>query len=158
MKAAITISSCKSTTLIGEDTDLLVLLQYLAAKDCKDLFFQSDKHKEKHINVYNIKVLKQLLGDGVCSDMLFAHAFSGCETTSRIFGVGKKTVFQKLVNGNSVLRGCSKIFSVPRVDHATIENTGCKAMVSLFNGTQSDNLKSLRYSFLCKKVATAKTL
>ena len=106
--------------------------------------------------MYNIKVLKQLLGDGVCSDMLFAHAFSGCDTTSRIFGVGKKTVFQKLVNGNSVLRGCSKIFSVPRADHATIESTGCKAMVSLFNGTQSDNHESLRYSFLCKKVAMAK--
>ena len=105
----------------------------------------------------NIRVLKQLLGDGVCSDMLFAHAFSGCDTTSRIFGVGKKTIFQKL-DGNSVLCGCSKIFSVPRADHATIESTVCKAMVSLFNGTQSDNLESLRYSFLCKKVATAKTL
>ncbi len=86
-------SSYKSTTLIGEDTDLLVLLLYLAAKDCKDLYFRSDKHKEKRINVYNIKVLKQLLGDGVCSDILFAHAFSGCDITSRIFGVGKKTVF-----------------------------------------------------------------
>ena len=89
--------------------------------------------------------------------MLFAHAFSGCDTTSRIFGVGKKTIFQKLVNGNSVLGGCSKIFGVPRVDHTAIESTGCKAMVSLFNGNQSDNLESLRYSFLCKKVAMAKT-
>ena len=130
VKAAITISSCKSATLIGEDTDLLVLLLYLGVKDCKDLYFRSDKHKEKHINVYNIKVLKQLFGDGMCSDILFAHAFSGCDTTSRIFGVGKKTVFQKLANGNSVLRGCLKIISVPRADHATMESTGCKAMVS----------------------------
>lgn len=89
--------------------------------------------------------------------MLFAHAFSGCDTTSRIFGVGKKSVFQKVVNGNFVLRACSKIFCVPKADQATIESIGCKAMVSLFNGTQSENLESLRYSFLCKKVATAKT-
>lgn len=47
VKAAITMSSYKSTTLIGEDTDLLVLLLYLGAKDCKDLYFRSDKHKEK---------------------------------------------------------------------------------------------------------------
>ena len=93
----------------------------------------------------------------MCSDMLFAHAFSSCDTTSRIFGFGKKTVFEKLVNGNSILRGCAKIFSVPRADHATIETTGCKAMVSLFCGTQSDNLESLHYIFLCKKVATAIT-
>ena len=38
----------------------------------------------------NIKVLKQLLGDDVCTDLLFAHAFTGCDTTSRIFGVGEK--------------------------------------------------------------------
>jgi len=30
-------------------------------------------------------------------------------------------------------------------------------MVSLFNGTKSDSLASIRYSYLCKKVATAKT-
>ncbi len=157
VKAAITMSSYKSTTLIGEDTDLLVLLLYLAAKDCKNLYFRPDKHKQKCINVYNIKVLKQLLGDGVCSDMLFSHAFSGYDTTSRIFGVGKKTVFQKLVNDNSSLQACAKVFCLPKAGQATIESIGCKAMVSLFNGMQSDSLESLRYSFLCKKVATAKS-
>ena len=90
--------------------------------------------------------------------MLFAHAFSDCDTTSRIFGVGIKSVFQKVVNGNSVLRACSKIFCAPKADQDTIESIGCKAMVSLFNGTQLENLESLHYSFLCKKVATAKDL
>ena len=32
-----------------------------------------------------------------------------------------------------------------------------KQLVSLFNGTKSNSLDSLRYSFLCKKAATAKT-
>ena len=63
--------------------------------------------------MYNIKVLKQLLGDDACSDMLFAHAFSGCDTTSAIIGVGKKTVFQKVVNGD--LHACSN-FCAPKAD------------------------------------------
>nr|CAD7402288.1 unnamed protein product [Timema cristinae] len=51
----------RSTTFIGEDTDLLVLLLYHAANDCKDHYFRSYKDKGKPY-VYNMRVLKQLLG------------------------------------------------------------------------------------------------
>ena len=54
VKAAFAMSSRKSTTLIGEDTDLLILLLYHAASDCKDLYFWSDKDKVKPY-VYNIR-------------------------------------------------------------------------------------------------------
>ena len=35
--------------------------------------------------------------------MLFIHAFSGCDTTSRMFRVGKKSEVQKVITGDSVL-------------------------------------------------------
>jgi len=101
VKAAVTMSTFKSTTLIGEDTDLLILLLYHGKMDSKELYFRSDKGKP---NVYNIKVLKQLLGDDVCTDLLFAHAFTGCDTTSRIFGVGKKFLCSKY--GSRCCRKC----------------------------------------------------
>ena len=75
-------SSYKSTTVTGEDADLSVLLSHLGVKDCKDLCFRTDKHKEKIPDVHNIQVLKQLLRNGVCYDLLFTHAFKGCDTTS----------------------------------------------------------------------------
>src|SRR5688572_4728875 len=133
VKAAVEMSSYKSTTLIGEDTDLLVLLLYHAANDSNDLYFRFDKDKVRY--VYNIKVLKQLLGDDVCSDLLFTHAFSGCDSTSGIYGVGKKSVFQKVVNGDPVFRSCLKIFCTPNADQVTVETTGCTAMVSIFKGS-----------------------
>ena len=77
--------------------------------------------------------------------------------TSRIFGVGKKSVVHKVIAADSVLHECSKVFRTPTADPATVETTGCEVMVSLFNGGKSDSLASLRYSFLAKKVATAKT-
>ena len=44
VKAAVAMSEHISATLIGEDTDLLVLLLYHApANDCKHLYFRSDK-------------------------------------------------------------------------------------------------------------------
>ena len=80
--------SC-STTLVAEDTDLLILLLYYYNVNNRDLYFRSDKGKP---TVYNVRVLKQLLGEDVCTDLLFAHAFTGSDTTSRIFGVGKNSV------------------------------------------------------------------
>ena len=101
IKAAVSMSGYKSTTLIGEDTDLLILLLYHATlKDSHELYFRSDKTGDKTKQyVYNINVLKQILGDNICTDLLFVHAFTGCDTTSRIFGFGKKSVFLKNYHG-----------------------------------------------------------
>ena len=49
--------------------------------------------------------MKRLLGSDLCSQLLFIHAFTGCDTT-RIFCVGKQTAFQKLVNGESTILSC----------------------------------------------------
>ena len=88
VKAAVAMSAYTSTTLIGEDTDMFVLLLYRSAtNDCKYLYFRSDKGER---NVYSFAVLTRLLGDDVCCDRLFVHAFSRCDTTSRIFRVGTK--------------------------------------------------------------------
>ena len=107
IRAVVDSSKQGTTTLIGEDTDLLILLLYHGDVDCKDVYFRSDKGK---LTVYNIRVLKGLLGEQVCTDLLFVHAFTGCDTSSRIFGIGKKLVFQKVIKGDSVLRSCSNIF------------------------------------------------
>ena len=108
---------------------LLVLLLYHGAKD---LYFRSDKETP---HVYNIKIVKQLLGDEFCSDLLLAQALSGCVTTSRIFMVGKKSVFRKVVKGDSVLCACSQMFCASKADKIAIVTACFKAMVSLFNGT-----------------------
>src|SRR6218665_3193848 len=94
----------------------------------------------------------------VCSDLLFAHAFSGCDSTSGIYGIGKKSIFKKVVGGDPVFLSSAMIFCAPNADQVTIETTACKAMVSIFNGKQCESLVSLRYSILSRKVSTAKTL
>ncbi|KAJ8871427.1 hypothetical protein PR048_027744 [Dryococelus australis] len=103
--------------------------------------------------VYNIKVLRQLLGDGAYSDVLFAHAFIGCNTTSGIFG----TAFQKLVKSDSILHECSRVFGSIHVGKSFIGSTGYKEMVSLFKGIRYYTLATLRYSTRCRKVSHAKT-
>ena len=88
---------------------------------------------------------------------MFGHAFTGCDTTSRIFGVGKKNVFQKIISADTVLRTISKKFCTPNMNPEVIDGEGCKAMVSLFNGQETDSLESLRTRLLSKKMCTAKS-
>ena len=38
-----------------------------------------------------MKVLKEKLGQDVCNKIFFIHAILGCDTTSRLHGIGKGT-------------------------------------------------------------------
>ena len=120
-KAAVTVSSYNSTTLIGKDTELLgLLLYYYEELDSKDLYFRSDKDRITPY-VYNIRILKQLLGHEFSYNLLFGHVFSGSNTTSQIFGVGKTTIFHRVIKGNPLLRECSEIFCTAGKDLHSIE-------------------------------------
>ena len=95
VEAAVSSSMTKSTTVIGEDTDLLVLLLF------KALYFRSDT---------SINVLRNVSGSDVSKLLLFAHAFTGCDTASRIYGMGKKPLIQKLIRADPVLVNCAVQF------------------------------------------------
>ena len=156
VQAEVRSSLLHTTTLIGEDTDLLVLLLYYAQSDSKGLYFRSDKSKaDGGVKVYNINHLKEVLGLDVCSQLMFIHAMTGCDTTSRIFGVGKKTVFHKLVNGDPVLRAFGNAFTVPNQTTEVINDLGCQAMAVLFGGKCIDSLATMRYNIFSKKVVSA---
>lgn len=155
VKAAIAASETQTTTLIGEDTDLLILLLYHMDPDRKTLYFRSDNKSRKQLRVYNINKLKCLLGDKLCSELPFIHAFTGCDTTSRIFGVGKKSFFEKFLKADADLASCALDFIKPGKTCDTIEMSGNRAMALVFGGKVSASLSSLRHSVLKKKVVSA---
>lgn len=156
VKAAVEASLLYKTTLIGEDTDLLVLLLYYAQRDNKGLYFRSDKAKDDgSCKVYDINHLKELLGQSMCTQLMFIHAMTGCDTTSRIFGVGKGTAFQRFLKGDPVLQSCSNAFTVPNQTTEVIDELGCQVMAILFGGKYTTPLATLRYNIFSKKVVSA---
>ena len=156
VQAAIVVSECKTTSLIGEDTDLLILLLH-HMDSRKKRYFRSDK-KSKEQRVYNVNTLKECLGQRLCSQLLFIHAFTGCDTTSPVFGMGKKTFFQKAAKGDKELESCALAFTEPDQTSDAIEQHGNQSMVVLFSGKRTDSLASLRHSVLKKKVVSASSL
>ena len=67
VKTVVDSSHQYSTTLIGEDTDLLILLLHYADTDpdIKDLYFRSNKTCAT--KVHNINKLKAIIGPDICS-------------------------------------------------------------------------------------------
>ena len=156
VKAAVSMTSFKTTTLIGEDTDLFVLLLHCTFNNnAKKIYFHSDKGIPTV--VYDIKVIKQMLGDNICHSLLFLHAFTGCDTTSRILGLGKKSALHKMMKEDSVLQSYARVFFTPKPYPAVIVSTGCKSMIASFNAKPGDSIRDLRNNILCKKVCAAKS-
>jgi hypothetical protein len=145
------------TVLVGDDTDLLVLLCYHADVEAHDLFFKTEpKSRSQKKRVWDIKKTKSALGPSVCKNILFLHAILGCDTTSRLHGIGKGMALKKYDKDQS-FRDQASIFDHPACT-ATREDivlAGEKALLSLYNGATEKSLDALRYSRFCQKVATA---
>jgi len=135
---------------IGEDTDLLVLLLCHSNPQRKDLYKAKSQNR-----VYNIIDTKKVLGAELCTHYLFVRAYTGRESTSQIFNVGKKLLLQKLMKGDTVMKDCAVAFTEPGKKREEIECFGRKVMVLLFGGDISDTLASMRHSILTKKVVSA---
>ena len=89
VKTAVESARERNTVLVGDDTDLLVLLCFYTRSDSFDLYFKPEPKANSRRRVWNMKKVKEQLGDDVCHDLLFLHAILGCDTTSRVHGIGK---------------------------------------------------------------------
>ena len=129
IQTAIQSSSTANTVVVGEDTDLLILLLHHANMDSKELYFRPEpKQNAKKVRLWNIKASEEKLGSCICSKLLFIHAITGCNTTSRLYGIGK--TLSKVQCSDEF----TKISEVFIQENADIISAGEKALVLLYNG------------------------
>ncbi|WAR03769.1 hypothetical protein MAR_010327 [Mya arenaria] len=134
VQEAVESATTRNTVLIGDDTDLLILLIYHTNLDTHDLLFKPEPKKStKNPRVWNIKVLKQQLGPSLCTHMLFMHAILGCDTTSRLYGIGKGAAIKKIITSN-VFRLEATVFGTSSASTADVVAAGENALVCLYNG------------------------
>ena len=92
VSTALDIAKCgRKVTVVADDTDVLVLLMYHWNNEMADIFFQSEAKKDKTntVPLYSIEDLTLSLGNTLKVLILFIHAWSGCDTTSSTYGMGK---------------------------------------------------------------------
>ncbi|CAG2196688.1 unnamed protein product [Mytilus edulis] len=94
---------------------------------------------------------KEKNGPLVCNILPFIHAFSGCDTTCRIFGQGKGTVFKK-ISTNLKLQDHAAVFC-QESNVESIHKAGEQMFVALYGGLQDvETLDMLRYRIFASKV------
>jgi len=149
VKTALASAQERETIVIASDTDILVLLIHHTDITKHDVWLQSEAKKESS-KCWNIAATKNHLGASVCSAILFAHAFLGCDTTSRIYGIGKNKAIEKLSNHDK-FRVAAQAFLKPSASPDNIIQAGNDALVILYNGKEDDTLDKLRYVKFCEK-------
>ena len=154
VEKAVESATMKDTVLVGDDTDLLVLLCYHASLNSRSIFFRPEPKKStKNPRVWNIKSVKEHLGPDICTHILFLHALLGCDTTSRLYGIGKGSSLKKFKSSGH-FREQAKVFDVQSASPQDISAAGEQALVITYNGKPGEELDSLRYQRFHEKVAT----
>ena len=114
-----------NTVVVGEDTDLLILLLHHANMDSKELY--QSRSKTQKVRLWNIKASKEKLGSCICSKLLFIHAITGCDTTSRLYGIGKTL---SKVQCSDEFTKISEVFMQENANKDDIISVGEKALAS----------------------------
>ena len=137
-----------SAVVVADDTEILVLLMYHYCKEeMADIFLRSEatKWSKAGLRIYSICMAVDYTEEYLVKNLLFLHAWSGCDTTSAIFGYGKGTVV-KLTKKSLKFRNNSSIFEKDEAELGDIERAGQKLMALMYGGKEDDNLSNLRYA------------
>ena len=135
--------------VIGEDTDLLVLLTVHAPleNNLKMMVPKKTNHQEK---VYCIRDILRGIGD--MKDVLLAiYAFTGCDTISAIYKKGKVTPYRK-VQANDALRTKLLVFNDPKADRSAVADAGRHLLLAMFGAQNTDDIDSWRYQLYLKVI------
>ena len=77
--------------IFADDTDIAVLLMYHWPGQLFDIVFTSERPSKP----WSIKLSWATIPPVLRKALPFIHAFSGCDSTSAIFGLGKPSIFKR---------------------------------------------------------------
>ena len=77
------------------------------------------------------------------------HAFTGCDTTSRMYGIGKGSVLKKVLTDATFRQQCS-VFLMDS-SHEAVAHAGEALIASVYGGMPDQGLDHLRYLKFLKK-------
>lgn len=105
VSSACNIAQQNAVIVVGDDTDLFVLLQH---------HYSPASHQPMYLQTSNklidISVLQTGINNVLSNTLLFIHAMSGCDTTSKPYGIGKVSALGKF----NKLEESAKVFFIER--------------------------------------------
>jgi hypothetical protein len=148
---AVEMSETTAVGIVGEDVDLIVLL--MAKADAhKDIIFIKPGRGKIRDSFFSSQELQQ---QGF-KDVLFLHAFTGCDTTSSAFRKSK-LAFAKLYLKSPEVQKAAAVFSDPSSTTAQVQKAGETCILRWYGAPAKEvSLNAYRYKSFLKSVATIK--
>ena len=125
------IAQTKPVVVMAEDTDVLVLLQHHYTPTSHHTIYM-----QTGTRLIDISRIQKTLDVELSRTLLFIHALSGCDATSRPYGIGKTSAMSKYRS----LTEYSKVFLKPNQQRADVEEAGNHALAILYGGTSRSDL------------------
>ena len=139
VRTALQKAESSHTVVVGEDTDLLILLLYHLEHHHWPLYLGNSRSGTNQAKFWDIQKVQDEIGSHISQQLLFVHAISGCDTTSAVYGLGKAAFLKKAMKSAS-FREEAKKFRTPHSTKDTIEPAGEKVLVEVYGGRESDTL------------------
>ncbi|KAG1652579.1 Mitochondrial proton/calcium exchanger protein [Nymphon striatum] len=98
VSTALEVANDSTTIVVADDTDVAVMLLYHWNENISDVFFLQERGKK----CWSIRKAQLEVLD-FKEHLLFIHAWSGCDSTSAIFGKGKSS-FLNLVKKSKIIQ------------------------------------------------------
>ena len=143
-------TSATTAVVVGEDTDLLVLIIGLADRNT-NIHMLMPSNKDRPARVYSSQHLQSSLGS-MSDYILFYHAMTGCDTTSAPFRKGKRLSFRKLAN-NDELRKHVDVFNNYGSSPNDVASAGEAFLMSMYQPASGTTLDEMRYTIYKRLVA-----
>ena len=134
----LTLARSKPAVVIGTDTDLLVIL---VSQLTPGMSLYMCGHSPPII--YDIQVIQNAIG-GMKNHLMMLHAITGCDTTSALFGQGKKRAFL-LAQKESL--DMLDVFESSQSSNDNISMAGEQFLLKLYGALRADTLD--KYRFMC---------
>lgn len=156
VKTAVAIAKDHPTVLVGDDTDLLILLCHHFVEG--ELYFMPEPKSTSLVGrkYLNIGRVRDTLDNAVVKNILFVHAILGCDTTSRVFGLGK-ALSMRMIQQKNLFEEQARVFLNSESTREEVIAAGEKAMVLLYKGEETENLDEMRLNRFHLQVARSKT-
>ncbi|WAQ93520.1 hypothetical protein MAR_005991, partial [Mya arenaria] len=118
---------------LKKKTYQLILLVHHTKLDSHDLFFQPEPKKTwNNPGVWKLKVLKQQLAPSMCTHIIFMYAISGCDTTSRLYCIGKGAALMEFITSYD-FREQATVFDIQTSDVVAAGDNALVMATSVFH-------------------------
>lgn len=132
-----------TVAVVGDDTDLLVLLLHHLSLRHHVIFLQTTS------KVINIRILRDHLPPSLTALLLFLHAITGCDTTSKPYSISKV----KAMTRCHLLKDHASVFRKPNQSHDDINKYSQASLKVLYNCNPENSLDFERGAMFSRKVA-----